>query len=371
MKRANILLISLTLLVVPLALYAVPQVAVLDAVLAAGIDPTVASPITDKIIEEMVNSGKFRVIDRANIERVLREKEFQLSSGIVRNEEVRRAGEYLGADYVIVANVTRVGSTYVISAKMIDVVSGEIASQASAEKEGKIDIVLQLARAVGAQISGQPFLPPVVAEGTPTPEKKPAEQPVAKPETKIPAAAQDPAAMAKVQALIKAKAHMRTSTRGQIVNLSQSLSDNDRTLLYTTNKKDNATTALLLNLLLTSLGSFVQGDVGGGVTELLGVSLTIAGLANGYTEYYDYYYGYYYSETNAFYWIGVGSAVFTVVYMCVRPFTFQKTWNKNLAEALGVPYLSLLDLEGSGFNVQMTPSGPETRFNLNLVSLQY
>ena len=182
MKRANLLLASLAFLVIPLALYAAPQVAVLDSVLAAGIDPTISAPITDKIIEELVNSRRFTVIDRANVERVLREKEFQLSSGIVRNEEIRRAGEYLGADFVVVANVSRVGSTYVISAKMIDVISGEIAAQASAEREGKIDVVLQLAKTVGAQISGQPITAaadPAAPEKKP-PEKKPAEEVVKK-----------------------------------------------------------------------------------------------------------------------------------------------------------------------------------------------
>ena len=38
-----------------------------------------ALPVTDKIIEELVHAKKYRVIDRSNIEQVLREKEFQLS----------------------------------------------------------------------------------------------------------------------------------------------------------------------------------------------------------------------------------------------------------------------------------------------------
>ena len=131
-KRKTIT-IGIVLFSCTLAAFSVPQVAVLNTILAAGIDPTVSVPVTDKIIEEMVNSGKFIVIDRANVEQVLQEKEFQLSSGIVRNEEARQAGEYLGADFVVVANASRVGSTYVISAKMIDVVTGEIALQYSSE----------------------------------------------------------------------------------------------------------------------------------------------------------------------------------------------------------------------------------------------
>jgi TolB-like protein len=358
MKRANLLLVIVTLFIVPFALQAVPQVAVLDAVLAAGIDPTVAAPITDKIIEELVNSRKFTIIDRANVEKVLREKEFQLSSGIVRNEEVRRAGEYLGADFVVVANVSRVGSTYVISAKMIDVVSGEIAAQASAEKEGKIDVVLQLARTVGLQISGQTVAAPA------TTEKKPAAPPVAA--TPLPSA-QNPAAMAQMQALIRSKGHMKPVTKAQMAVVAQGLSDNDRTLLYASNQKDNAGLALGLNILLPAgVGSFIQGDTSGGLTGLLwmvtGVSSMLAGVE---TDYWGYTY------YNGLYYVGVAIVVADAVYVCVRPFRFQKLWNRNLAEALGVPYVSVLDWAGSGLSLQPGPAGIESRVHLNLLSLQY
>jgi len=362
MKRASVvLLICLAALIVPSALAAAPQVAVLDAVLAAGIDPTVAAPVTDKIIEELVNSRKFTVIDRANVEKILREKEFQLSSGIVRNEEVRRAGEYLGADFVVVASVSRVGSTYVISAKMIDVVSGEIAAQASSEREGKIDVVLQLARTVGAQISGQKVAAPAAPAVT---EKKPAEQPVV--QTPLPAA-QNPAAMAQVQALIRSKGHMKPVTKAQMAVVAQGLSDNDRTLLYATNQKDNAGLALGLNILLPAgVGSFIQGDVSGGLTGLLwmvtGVSCMLAGVE---TDYWGY------TQYNGLYYVGVAIVVADAAYVCVRPFRYQKLWNRNLAEALGVPYVSVLDLEGSGVTLQRGPAGIEPRVHLNLVSLQY
>jgi TolB-like protein len=185
MKRVNRwALLAVLLVLCPLGLFAIPQVAVLDTVLAAGIDPTVATPISDKIIEELINSGKYRVIDRANVERILREKEFQLSSGIVRDEEVRQAGEYLGADYVVIANLSRVGSTFVISAKMIDVVTGEISAQSSSEKKGSIDVVLDVARAVGRQLAGQQIV--VVVEVQP-PEQKPEAKPAAKQPEKTPA----------------------------------------------------------------------------------------------------------------------------------------------------------------------------------------
>lgn len=135
------------------SLLALPQVAVLDAVIEEDMDPGVSVAVADKISEALVNSGKYTVLDRANAELVLREKEFQLS-GLVRTEEIRRAGEYLGADLVVAARAARIGDTYFVSARMIDVKTGAITAQASVEREGRIAVLLGIAGAVGDKLAG-------------------------------------------------------------------------------------------------------------------------------------------------------------------------------------------------------------------------
>ncbi len=128
------------------------QLAVLESSLASGIDPTVEPLITGKIEEAFVASGIFFVLDRVNVDRVLEEKEFQLSSGLVRDEEIRQAGEYLSADYVVLATVSRVGQTYAMTGKLIDVTTGGITAQASSESSGKIDVLLDLATELGQKL---------------------------------------------------------------------------------------------------------------------------------------------------------------------------------------------------------------------------
>lgn len=148
------LLLVIGLVLFPVALFALPQVAVLDAVIPADMDPSVIVPITDKISEELVKSGKYTVLDRASVEQVLKEKEFQLSSGLVKTEEIRKAGEYLGADFVVAARASKVGNTYFVSARMIDVKTGAITSQTSVELPGDLDVLLKLARTAGNRLSG-------------------------------------------------------------------------------------------------------------------------------------------------------------------------------------------------------------------------
>ncbi len=132
---------------------ALPQVAVLDAVIEDDMDPGVSIAIADKISEALVNSGKYTVLDRASADLVLKEKEFQLS-GLVKTEEIRRAGQYLGADFVVAARAAQIDTTYFVSARMIDVKTGAIKAQASVEREGRIAVLLGIANAVGVKLAG-------------------------------------------------------------------------------------------------------------------------------------------------------------------------------------------------------------------------
>jgi len=341
-------------------LFALPQVAVLDTILSVGMDPAVRSPVTDKIVEELVKCGKYKVLDRASVAQVLKEKEFQLSSGLVGSEEIRRAGEYLGADLVVVASASRVGSTHVITVKMIDVLSGEITAQVSEEMKGTIDVLLQIARTAGQRIAGVEVTvkPAAAAPAAATPAAA----------TATPAAPTSDAVM-KLQVLIKRKVFLRPAGKAQMLQLVGGLSEADKMYLYSTNTKDDAAIGLGLNLLLTSLGSWVQGDTAGALTEITVALAAIMAMTNGWDEYIDYY-GYYYSEPNALFYLGVGCLVFNIVYMCARPFGWVKIWNRNLAESLGVIYLAVLDPEESSFS--LTPDQDNKwALKVNLLSVKY
>jgi len=155
MKRRGTvgLVLAAVLMAAPGVLIAQPSLAVMDAVVEGGLDPAIRVPITEKIIEQAVASGKYVVLDRANVTQVLEEKEFQFS-GMVKDTEIKQAGEYLGADFVGAARVSKVGETYFISAKIIDVETGAIVAQASAEKKGAADVVFELANTVGTKLMG-------------------------------------------------------------------------------------------------------------------------------------------------------------------------------------------------------------------------
>ncbi len=157
---------SLLLLLVVPALFAValPKVAVLNALVNDKIDPSVVAPVTDKVVEKLVSSQAFVVLDREYVDQVLKEREFQLS-GMVSDQDISKAGKYLGAQYVVVIRVELVGDTYFVSSRMIDVETGVIYRQSSAQGEGKLAVLLSLADQVGSTIAGLKVAPPATAQG--------------------------------------------------------------------------------------------------------------------------------------------------------------------------------------------------------------
>ena len=163
---------------------AAPKVAVLDAVLPNGMDLNVAIGVTEKISEELVGSGRFTVLDRTTVGQSLKEIEFQMS-GMVSDEQIKKAGEQLnsrlGAAFVVVSRVSQVGETFFVTAKMIDIKTGEITAQASAEQEGKLAITLKIAQAVGKKLAGGVKEPVQEIQAELAEEKKPVVKPAAAP----------------------------------------------------------------------------------------------------------------------------------------------------------------------------------------------
>jgi len=149
----RLILVGSLLLLICGSVPALPKIAVLKAIVEEGIDKSVVSLVTEKLAEELVSSKQYIVLDRTNIEQVLREKEFQ-ASGLVKDAEVKRFGEYLGADLVVAIKVSRLSNTYLVNAKIIEVVTGAIAAQASDSQEGTAAVVVEIAERVGVRLLG-------------------------------------------------------------------------------------------------------------------------------------------------------------------------------------------------------------------------
>ncbi|MBI5473513.1 MAG: hypothetical protein HY961_14310 [Ignavibacteriae bacterium] len=80
---------------------------------------------TDRMILQLVNLRRFKVIERWKMDELLKEQELQVS-GIVDEKAAVEIGRVAGADAIILGNITVFGSTTSVSARVIDTQSSEV-----------------------------------------------------------------------------------------------------------------------------------------------------------------------------------------------------------------------------------------------------
>jgi TolB-like protein len=88
-------------------------------------DQTLAENVVDDIEMNLVESGKFTVVDRRRLDDIRRERNFQLS-GDVGDDSAVSIGSMMGANVVIVGSITTTASGGRITIKALDVKTGEV-----------------------------------------------------------------------------------------------------------------------------------------------------------------------------------------------------------------------------------------------------
>jgi len=85
--------------------------------------------IVDLMSSALVEAGKYRVIDRTQREKIMKEIEFSL--GDCTDDACQlEIGRLLAADKIIVGTLGEMGGKYILSVKMLDVETGEVVSSA-------------------------------------------------------------------------------------------------------------------------------------------------------------------------------------------------------------------------------------------------
>jgi len=90
--------------------------------------PAVSEYIIDGLIENTVNDGIFKAVDRQNLTLIQQEMKFQLS-GEVSDESAQEIGKLLGAQTIVSGAITPLGNSYRLRVRAISVQSAEIQGQ--------------------------------------------------------------------------------------------------------------------------------------------------------------------------------------------------------------------------------------------------
>jgi TolB-like protein len=126
-----------------------------------GIARTEATVLSERFRASLQKTGAVRLIERGQMETILKEQGFQ-QSGCTSDACAVEVGQLLGVKKIVVGSVGVAGSYTVLSARVLDVATGEVVLTEDVQTRGGVDDLVekgvdQLARTIGAALSGKPL----------------------------------------------------------------------------------------------------------------------------------------------------------------------------------------------------------------------
>jgi curli biogenesis system outer membrane secretion channel CsgG len=104
--------------------------------------------------DEILKKGVYNVLERGLMDDVLKEQGFQ-QSGCVTSECAVEVGNMLGVQQMIGGSIGKVGNMYTVSARIIDVGTGEVLKSANYDLIGEIEeLLMNGMNQVASELSG-------------------------------------------------------------------------------------------------------------------------------------------------------------------------------------------------------------------------
>lgn len=129
-----------------------PLVAVLDLQVTGGILKSEALALSDRLRSEMQSQKKFDLIERSQMDALLKEQEFSMSE--FSEDAAAKAGKLLSAEQVVVGTIGKVGRTYTVDVRLIDVTSGKVVNSSQQDYDGPTEGLVQVMRNVARTFAG-------------------------------------------------------------------------------------------------------------------------------------------------------------------------------------------------------------------------
>jgi TolB-like protein len=94
-----------------------------------------AEAITDLLRTELFNTGRFMVVERQKIQKILEEQKFQMS-GLTDTDQAAQIGRLLNVKKIMIGSITRLGNTQILNTRILDVQSGVVELAEAVECKG-------------------------------------------------------------------------------------------------------------------------------------------------------------------------------------------------------------------------------------------
>ncbi len=150
------------------------NVAVITIKNTSGVTAGETEVISDRLRDELFTTGKVNVMERDQMQEVLKEQGFQ-QSGACNNEQCMvEMGQMLGVQQLITGSLGKIGSMFLVNLRVIDVKTATIVKVVEVDVKGELeDLVTKLPDIANQLVGVQP-----VASRPPSPETPEKEKPV-------------------------------------------------------------------------------------------------------------------------------------------------------------------------------------------------
>jgi len=111
----------------------------------SGISEGEALTLTDRLLVELVRTTRYEVTERARRDEILKEVGFQQTGACDEASCLAQIGKYLRVQKMVGGSVGKIGKTYSVNLRMVDVETGRIEQTAVKDYPGNIDYLLTTA----------------------------------------------------------------------------------------------------------------------------------------------------------------------------------------------------------------------------------
>jgi len=121
---------------------------------ASGVSESEAELLTDRLRIELFNTGSFGVMERGQMQEILKEQGFQQSGACTDEGCMVEMGQLLGVQQLIGGSIGRLGSMFLINIRCINVTTARIEAVVSEDINGSIEQVVGVLPRIAARLGG-------------------------------------------------------------------------------------------------------------------------------------------------------------------------------------------------------------------------
>lgn len=135
------------------------NIAVINLKSGSGVNASESELISDRLRGDLFNTDKVNVMERDQMQEILKEQGFQASGACTDEACLVQMGQLLGVEMLITGSLGKLGSMFLVNVRMIDVKTAKIVKVVSVDVKGDIEDVVGRLKNIAEQLVGEQQAP--------------------------------------------------------------------------------------------------------------------------------------------------------------------------------------------------------------------